>query len=1761
MADLNSIQFKRIITTKVRPTAAQLLEGELAINLADGRIYTKDDSDIVKSLSDFTHGGVITNNFPYDNILSPGFYYDTNLALSVGKPSTEVTGTGYLLVFNTMDTSNESNVVVASPGSVTTQMFIGGLSGYVWTRTKPTLAGAWTTWSRPIYNGDPVNLKDTITLEATNAANGVSLIFKNASNTTIGYIKYVEATGLMFNAGVHTMTLNKTTGNLLVPGTIFEGANRVYSPNNIPTTDVIWAVAKLANVNADLVAPGQWKVPTGTLTNYPTLYTGNANRDGFIECIKTNTGLIQNYLSTVENVWYTRTSTNGTTWSVWTRLITIDTTELTKLTQISSSGLNVTGSVTTPTVNATVGVNTSRFNSATAFSFYTTSSSAQYIYTGGLLASDVYIDGSKVPTNGIYSKGNILTIGTVTAPTFIGALTGNADSATRLQTARNFQWTGDATGLLSFNGTANVSAALTLANTGVGAGTYQSVTVDTKGRVTAANTVITGLISSSSTANTASVATTNTNTYLNVVENTGGTLTSTGSSIQVTGAGTITVTSDVAGKLTITGSQTITGNAATATKLQTARTINGVSFDGTANINIQPVSILIPTNADLNNYTDEGFFYVPASATAATILNCPTAIAFSLQVVKNAGVTQTVIEYETNNWSVYQRNQYQTTWSAWRRIAFTDDNAASATKLETARTLSWTGDATGSLSFNGSANVSAALTLSNSGVAVGTYKSVTVDSKGRVTGGNEVVTGLITSTTATSTSNVATTNTNTYLNIIETVGSAVSTAGSSSQITGAGTVTVTSDATGKITITGSQNITGDAATAVKLATARTINGVAFDGTSNITIADSTKLPLAGGTMTGDLVAPTICMTRSSFVNSGISWHTSTYTAFNEYVANAASTGNGYTGTITAPTGVLVTSWAKRSTMQNTAGYGWTFESVSNTGTTPAIVAEINYLGASRWSGAMAIAPASGTASLTLGSTAGTNTTHIDFMPAANTYIDARIQASGGNAANFGGTLTFSAASSVFSGTVTTSGAVSVGSLSVTGNATVNGTLTNTRFSSASAYSFLNGSAAQSIMTGGVLASSNYADASKVPTNGIYSKGNILSDGTITTTSGFVGSLTGNAATATKLQTARTINGVSFDGTANITIAAETPYITAITSDATLASATTPGLYSVVEYTIAGLYNYGLLRVWSNGSVWNQMFISHNSSSNGSVAIRQSWNGANGYNAWRVIDSPNVTGNAATATVLQTARTLSWTGDAAGSLSFNGSANVSAALTLANSGVAAGTYKSVTVDAKGRVTAGTNVVTGLITSTDATGTTNVATANNNTFLNIIETIGASTTTTGPSSQITGAGTVTVTSDTAGKITITGSQTVTGNAGSATKLQTARTINGTAFNGTTDIILDTNMFMGQVQWFNGARANIPDGWIAADGQLVNRTDFPDLWRDVNAGVFTKVTDAVWLNANLANRAAYSLGNGSSTFRIPDLNGVYSTTPSGLFLRGDGGGTIAGVTVNPGMVQGDTIRNITGSAFYGYDGDVPTTAPSNYTSGTFRYGTTVANDTALYLSVLTSQVNKWYPLEFDASGSVPTSNENRPVSAVGVWMIRARGTTNPLAPISGSPATLLANTFNGSQKIVGNLEVTGNITVGGFITRTDSDIRTVENSNYTLVYDYSTRIVRIIMKAMVNLSIIEATSPFKVLDGAWVANFILPISIKTRLSAEMHFNNTGLTTTRWVDESSEWMVWCAPVGVRGSTENMVVVNARRWYGNQDEKVDGYLVVTGIF
>lgn len=64
-------------------------------------------------------------------------------------------------------------------------------------------------------------------------------------------------------------------------------------------------------------------------------------------------------------------------------------------------------------------------------------------------------------------------------------------------------------------------------------------------------------------------------------------------------------------------------------------------------------------------------------------------------------------------------------------------NAATATKLLNARTLSFSGDATGSMTFDGSANSSAALTLATVNANVGTFTKFTVNAKGLITAASQ----------------------------------------------------------------------------------------------------------------------------------------------------------------------------------------------------------------------------------------------------------------------------------------------------------------------------------------------------------------------------------------------------------------------------------------------------------------------------------------------------------------------------------------------------------------------------------------------------------------------------------------------------------------------------------------------------------------------------------------------------------------------------------------------------------------------------------------------------------------------------------------------------------------------------------------------------------------------------------------------------------------------------------------------------------------
>lgn len=130
---------------------------------------------------------------------------------------------------------------------------------------------------------------------------------------------------------------------------------------------------------------------------------------------------------------------------------------------------------------------------------------------------------------------------------------GAADTAIKLLTGRTISLSGDGTWTSgAFDGTANTTGVFTLTNSGATAGKFTKVTVDAKGRVTLGEQLVAGDIPSLDAAKIVS---------------------------GILDAARIPLLN-----------QATTANAGSATKLQTARTIGGVSFDGSANINLPGVN-------------------------------------------------------------------------------------------------------------------------------------------------------------------------------------------------------------------------------------------------------------------------------------------------------------------------------------------------------------------------------------------------------------------------------------------------------------------------------------------------------------------------------------------------------------------------------------------------------------------------------------------------------------------------------------------------------------------------------------------------------------------------------------------------------------------------------------------------------------------------------------------------------------------------------------------------------------------------------------------------------------------------------------------------------------------------------------------------------------------------------------------------------------------------------------------------------------------
>lgn len=178
------------------------------------------------------------------------------------------------------------------------------------------------------------------------------------------------------------------------------------------------------------------------------------------------------------------------------------------------------------------------------------------------------------------------------------------------------------------------------------------------------------------------------------------------------------------------------------------------------------------------------------------------------------------------------------------------ETANKANQLTTARTVSLTGDATASGSFNGTANLSLSTTVKQMDMVEDRDVKPSVTPKGKFSTYFATKAGL----TGTADSD--------YQDLLvmngwgDTAGGNVNALSFDKSTKAIFHYQAAQGATTWGTASQIAYITSNVASATKLKTARNINGVAFDGTKDITIQDNTKLPLAGGTLTGTLKVQT-----------------------------------------------------------------------------------------------------------------------------------------------------------------------------------------------------------------------------------------------------------------------------------------------------------------------------------------------------------------------------------------------------------------------------------------------------------------------------------------------------------------------------------------------------------------------------------------------------------------------------------------------------------------------------------------------------------------------------------------------------------------------------------------------------------------------------------------------------------------------------------------------------------------------------------------
>jgi hypothetical protein len=583
-----------------------------------------------------------------------------------------------------------------------------------------------------------------------------------------------------------------------------------------------------------------------------------------------------------------------------------------------------------------------------------------------------------------------------------------------------------------------------------------------------------------------------------------------------------TITADLTGNVSGSSGST-TGNAATATALQTARAINGVNFDGTAAITVA---------ADAGTLTGAT---LASNVLASSLTSVGTLSGLTVSAPISGSVTGS--------------------------SGSTTGNAATATALATGRTIAITGDlAYTSASFDGTGNVTAAGTLATVATPGSTGSSteipiITINAKGLTT---SISTAAVVAPAGTlSGSTLASGVTASSLTSLGTIANLTATAG-----TIATTPTASTDIANKLYVdTVAQGLDAKASclaatTAnITLSGTQTIDGVSVVAGNRVLVKDQTApedngiyLCASGAwTRTTDAATFDSLVSAFTFIEQGSTNADAGFVCTADAGGTIGTTAIPFSqfsgaGTFTAGTGLTLTGTVFSLTSPVAVANG-------GTGLTSLGTGVATFLGTpSSANLAAAVSDETGSGALVF-ATSPTLTTPALGTPSALV-----------------GTNITGTAAGLTAGNVTTNANLT-GAITSVGNTTSLGSFSSANL--AAALTDETGSGALVFASSPTLVTPNLGAASATS---LAASGTVTGSNLSGTNTGDQTTITGNAGTATTLQTARNINGVSFNGSADITVTAAAGTLTGATlaSGVTASSLTSLGTIASLTATTADI---------------------------------------------------------------------------------------------------------------------------------------------------------------------------------------------------------------------------------------------------------------------------------------------------------------------------------------------------------------------------------------------------------------------------------------------------------------------------------------------------------------------------------------------------------------------------------------------------------------